>query len=292
MSLVSGEELASFHENGYVKLDGVVPEEKCQAVIDAIWERLGADPDDTETWYSTPEGMDQHWPSRTDGMVELSHHQALWDTRQDPNTYQAFAEIWDEEALWVNVDRCNMTPPRHPDYPEMDNSFLHWDVDLSDGRSLDTGGSDLPYGIQAVLFLDEVTEEQGTFQCVPSVYRSLEAWDETHERGDMSEEAYEDEIERVPGGTGDLVIWDSRLPHGNGSNTGDEPRFAQYVKMAPADFGDHERRTRRIDAWRERRTFGEDPSEWEPRNLDPAELSSLGQKLLGLDPWPDWLPDD
>ena len=187
------------------------------------------------------------------------------------------------------MDRCNMTPPRHPEYPEMDNSFFHWDVDLSDDRSLDTSGSDLPYGVQAVLFLDDVTKEQGTFQCVPSVYRTLDEWYRTHDRGELTEEAYEDDTVRVPGEAGDLVIWDSRLLHGNGSNTGDRPRFAQYVKMYPADFANREVRARRVANWRELRSFDEDPSNWEARNLDPAELTSLGEKLLGRAPWPGWL---
>jgi len=291
MSLVSDEEWSSFHENGYVKLEGVVPEAKCEAVVDTIWERLGANPDDPETWYTTPSGMDEHWSSRSGGMVELSHHQTLWETRQDPNTYQALAEIWNEEALWVSMDRCNMTPPRHPDHPDLDNSFLHWDADLSDDRSLDTGGTELPYGVQGVLYLDTVTKEQGTFQCVAEVYRNLREWCDNHEQSDMSQENYGSEATRVPGETGDLVIWDTRLPHGNGSNRGERPRFAQYISMYPARFADPDARARRIADWRELKPHGEDPSEWERRNFDPAELTSLGQKLLGTDPWPGWLSE-
>ena len=289
MSFVTDDEAAHFHEYGYVKLEDVVPEQKCQAVIELIWDRLGADPDESHTWYTTPRGMDDHWPSRPGGMVELSQHQALWDTRQDPTCYQAFAELWGEEALWTSMDRCNMTPPRHPDHPELDNSFLHWDADLSDGRSLDTSGTDLPYGVQGVLFLDEVDEEQGTFQCVPSVYRDLESWVEDHEQGDLTEAAYADDIVRVPGSAGDLVIWDTRLAHGNGSNTGEQPRFAQYISMYPARFADHDARRRRIESWREREPFGEDPSNWEHEQYEPATLTGLGQRLLGLDPWPGWL---
>ena len=289
MTLVTSAAADQFYEHGYVKLDGIISEVKCQAVIDLIWHRLRADPHDPETWYSTPYGMDEHWPSRNSGMVELSQHQALWETRQDPTCYQAFAELWNEEALWVSMDRCNMTPPRHPEHPELDHSFLHWDADLTDGRSLDTTGTDLPYGVQGVLYLDDVSEEQGTFQCVPSVYRNLPTWMAEHDQATMTEETYGDDIIRIPGSAGDLVIWDTRLPHGNGSNNGREPRFAQYISMYPARFEDAEARSSRIAAWQELQPFGTDPSNWEREHYDPAELTSLGQRLLGLTPWPGWL---
>lgn len=108
----------------------------------------------------------------------------------------------------------------------------------------------------------------------------------------MTEAAYEEDTARVPGEAGDLVVWASRLPHGNSSSTGDRPRSAQYVEMYPATFPNRAVRDRRIAAWRERRPFGEGPSNWESRNLDPAELTPLGEKLLGRDPWPGWTSAD
>ena len=39
---------------------------------------------------------------------------------------------------------------------------------------------------------------------------------------------------RVPAEAGDLVIWDTRLPHSAASNIGDAPRIAQYITMNPA----------------------------------------------------------
>lgn len=288
MGLITDDQLEFFRRNGYVKLNSLVSPDNCQAVIDAIYERLDADPDDPETWYTKPAGMDDHWESRSGGMVELSHHQSLWDNRQDPNVYQAFTELLDEEALWVSMDRCNMTPPAREEHPELDNSFLHWDADLSDEGSLKTGGSDLPYGLQGVLFLDDVSEDQGTFQCVPSVYRNLDEWYETHTQSDMTEEAYEEETVRVAGEAGDFVIWDTRLPHGNGSNQADAPRFAQYITMVPARFHDHEARSHRIERWRTLDPHGDDPSNWERRHLEPADLTSLGDRLLGLAPWDGW----
>ena len=39
----------------------------------------------------------------------------------------------------------------------------------------------------------------------------------------------------IVGGAGDLIIWNSFIPHGNAANTSDSPRLAQFVTMVPAD---------------------------------------------------------
>ena len=38
-------------------------------------------------------------------------------------------------------------------------------------------------------------------------------------------------IKSIPGRAGDLLIWHSGLLHGNGRNTSNRPRFAQYIAM-------------------------------------------------------------
>jgi hypothetical protein len=45
------------------------------------------------------------------GMVEVYNHQCLWDNRQHPRIHDAFVDIWDQEELWVTIDRANLNPP-------------------------------------------------------------------------------------------------------------------------------------------------------------------------------------
>jgi hypothetical protein len=84
VSLIAAEDRELFRENGYVKIPNAVPEENCQAAIDAIWECPSQDPAAPETWYDPPEGMAEHWDSRLGGFVKLFHHQSVWDNRQHP----------------------------------------------------------------------------------------------------------------------------------------------------------------------------------------------------------------
>ena len=294
MPLVTDEEHAFFRENGYVKLEGVVPEALCEAVIDDIFTHTGRDRDDPETWYDPPKGLDEQFSSA--GMLEMYHRQSMWDVRQHRHTYQAFAELLGTEQLWVSIDRVNMTPPSHEEHPELDYGFVHWDVTLEDvPRPVPQ-----PHGVQGVVYLDDTTRDQGGFCCVPELFGDIDAdWldDRVASRDNPSELTEADlddyEVEAIPGEQGDLVIWDRLCPHGNGRNQADDPRFAQYVLMSPEGFRNVERREERIDCWRNSSNPAGSAFPGDPRELEaetpPAHLTPLGRKLLGLDPWGHWL---
>jgi hypothetical protein len=270
---------AFFAENGYVIVHDAVPPENIGAVIDLIWEFLEMDPEDPEDWYREPH--------RTSGTVEVYQHQALWDNRQHPRVYKAFREILGTDRLWVSMDRACMKPPRHPAHPEYDHKgFIHWDAD--------TSKLPVPFGVQGVLCLTDTEADQGGFQCVPGMHRNLEAWIATQppDRDPRVPDLTGRTVVPVPGRAGDLIIWNRLLPHGNGHNVSDRPRLAQYLLMYPERFHNEEERQRRIRLWQERlcpggRAFPGDPRGKEQREYRTAELSELGRRLLGLEPWED-----
>jgi hypothetical protein len=277
MSLLSPDDHAFFAENGYVIVPNVVPQENLDAVMEAVWEFLGMDRSDPEDWYREP--------LRTNGMVEMYQHQALWDNRQHPRVYQAFMEILGTPKLWVSTDRVNMKPPLHPAHPEYDHKgFIHWDVDTTQRPQR--------LGVQGVLYLADTDVDQGTFQCVPELFRQFETWVETQppDRDPRTPDLTGFEVEPIPGKAGDLLIWNRMLAHGNGRNVSAKSRLAQYITMSPAREDNEEARQDRITRWRDRlpppgKAFPGDPREWEQRCGKIAELTPLGRKLLGLDRW-------
>ena len=98
------------------------------------------------------------------------------------------------------------------------------------------------------------------------------------------------ELKHVATESGDLVIWHSLLPHGTGRNNSSRPRLAQYITMFPAREDDEAMRQERISLWRERKSperkaFPGDPRRWEIEYGSTAELTPLGEKLLGLKRW-------
>ena len=85
--VLSEQDVAFFHENGYVVVPNAVPEENLEAVLSAVWQFLEVDgmkPDDSSTWYP---------PQRKSALVHLHQHPALWDNRQHPRLYQAFVDL-------------------------------------------------------------------------------------------------------------------------------------------------------------------------------------------------------
>jgi hypothetical protein len=281
LQVLNEKDLEFFQRNGYVVVHDAAPSQNLEAAIVAVWEFLGMDPDDPSTWYPK-----DRWGS----IAYIHQHQALWNNRQSPRLYQAFADLLGEEKLWVSMDRAGMKPPIHPGYPHYnDSGFVHWDLDTS---------QPLParLGVQGVLALADTAPEMGGFQCIPGFHRVLESWireqpaDRNPRSPDLSRLPEGYEVTPIPMKAGDLVIWDRRLAHGNGRNEGSRPRLAQYITMSPASDNE-EIRQERIACWRERRA----PSYWEreipapfkdrERANPPAELTPLGRKLLGLDLW-------
>ncbi len=295
MSLLTDRDLTHFRENGYAVIEDVVDAAKCEAVVEDMYWFTGREPDDPETWYEPPDGLDEHFSSV--GGLEMYHTQSLWDTRQDETLYQAFAEVLDEEALWVSIDRVNMTPPANEDHPEIDNALrMHWDTDISalPERVVQSWGTEqIPWGVQGVLHLADTAPNQGGFTCYPGVYRDLTELaancDGELTVDDIDLDAYE-QI-NVGANQGDLLIWDRLLLHGNGRNRSATPRLAQYVLMAPERFADAETRHDRIATWRDQEAIAT-PGDGDPRNREkerpPATLTPLGRKLLGIDPWHGW----
>lgn len=273
MAVLSTEDRAFWDENGYVIIHEAVPQKNLTAVVDAVWEFLQVDRNDPETWYKAP-------VSRA-GMVEVYQHQALWDNRQHPRVYGAFAELWGRPDLWVSLDRANMNPPaRQPDWDYQ--GMYHWDID--------TSLKPLPVMMQGVLYLVDTGADGGGFQCTPGFHRKFHEWVKTQpaDRHPHRPDPTGLEIKTIPGKAGDLLIWNSMLPHGNSRNKSKQPRLAQYITMSPP--GSEEDRQFRIKAWRERLSPGGKPFPGDPRGLEQkygktAELTELGRKLLGLDPW-------
>ena len=80
------------------------------------------------------------------------------------------------------------------------------------------------------------------------------------------------------------------LPHGIRKNTSTKPRLAQYISFSPAMEEAEPLRQWRIASWRDRIApegypFPGDPRRWEQIRYGRAELSELGEKILGLRGW-------
>ncbi|WP_367390771.1 phytanoyl-CoA dioxygenase family protein [Lewinella sp. LCG006] len=271
-------------EQGYVVIKNAVPREQAEATAAFLWEFEGKDPNDKNTWYTAPRAEMKMKELAGTGMVEVYNNQHLWNNRQTKKVYEAFVDIWGTEKLWVTIDRANLNFPMRPGYEY--KGFIHWDYDP------DTK----PQNVQGVLALaDQTDENMGGFQCIPWLFRNYDAWkltqpeDRNHFKPDTT--GLEDKIVKVPLEAGDLLIFNSSEPHGIRPNhSEDKVRIAQYISMMPAQEDNEALKEWRVNSWKNRiapegYAFPGDPRNWEQTKYERAELSDLGEKLLGLKKW-------
>jgi hypothetical protein len=209
--VLSTEDLAFFDQNGYVVVTNAVPLEQCRAAAQAIWEFIGKDPDDPDTWHAGTTGI----------FVPLYHHPALWANRRSRRIHKAYAQLWGTPDLWPLVDRVSMNPPER-DAWKFPGPRLHWDMALV---------PPVGFGVQGILYLSDTASHQGAFTCVPGFHRNLDAWLRSLPASADPREQDLTNLRTVPvaGSAGDLIIFHQGVPHGGSPNRATRPRIAQFL---------------------------------------------------------------
>jgi Phytanoyl-CoA dioxygenase (PhyH) len=208
--------LACWQETGLVVVPAAINTATCAAARQAVWDYLGSTPADPTSWY--PKRL-----NRT--MVQLFQHPALEAARRSPRVHKAFAQLWGTPDLLMTTDRCGFNPPENDQWL-FPGPGLHFDVALE---------PPVPFGIQGLLYLTDTAANQGAFTCVPGFHRSIDQWlaNASEQERDGNAPGLVPDARPVPGQAGDLVLWDSRLPHGSSPNRASFPRIVLYLTMAP-----------------------------------------------------------
>lgn len=274
--LVTEDHLRQLEERGATRIESVIPTEYAQAVIRALPEVSIVDFSDPLSWYAMP----KEYPA----VIPSHHHQSQWDIRQRPRLHQAFSELWGTEMLWVTMDRVGFIPPLRRGEPE--RCALHWDIDPRIESRI----------YQAIVYLTDASPDRAPFTTVPGIYQGLDAWFEDRPDFDFTQVDFSaEEAFPFPGRSGDLVIWDSRLPHGPGINRSSLPRIMLAVTMFPAEESPlrgstplHWSREEQIEWWRTKRAppwWRDVPNQRDPEPGAPAVLTELGRRLVGIEKW-------
>ena len=269
---------------GYIVIKNAIPREQAKSTADFLWEFEDKNPEDPTTWYTAPRAEMKMKELAGTGMVEVYNNQYLWSNRQTKKVYNAFVDIWGTEKLWVTIDRANLNFPIRKGHEY--KGFIHWDYDPETK----------PQNVQGVIALSDQTDvNMGGFQCIPWLYQNYDSWKltqpEDRNRFQPDINGLEDKIEKVAMEAGDLLIFNSLLAHGIRPNLSkNKVRIAQYISMMPAEEDNKELKQWRINSWKNRvapegYAFPGDPRNWEQTKYKTAQLSSLGEKLLGLTKW-------
>jgi Phytanoyl-CoA dioxygenase (PhyH) len=262
-------------EFGWARIEGAVPVVLCGELVHILASELDVPINDPPRWDGYGREMGD--------LIPIWGHQAQWNIRQHPNLHRIWAALWGTEKLCVSLDSCRFTPPFRVGYAEPYG--IHWDHDPWD---------DSKRMFQGVLALTDTAADQGGFCCAPSLYKNRAAWPRKPSVDASGVESWlatttEPEILYPSARAGDLIVWDSRLAHGNSKNRSSNPRLAFYVMMGPSN--DSFRRAA-VESWRTGRCVAWWRSRPEYDRVEPwppATLTALGRRLLGLDEWSDFL---
>jgi hypothetical protein len=226
--VLSKDDLEFWEENGYVIVREAISKTEARASEEAVWNYLEMNPNDAQSWYKS---------GKTQGiMIQSFHTEAFRRNRQSKRLRKAFAQIWETADLWTTIDRIGFNPPEKSGVWEFPGPRLHWDMSLE---------PPLYFGTQGILYLTDVSKEQGAFTCVPFFHRKIEDWLKNLPLGANPRQQGLEALGAKPiaAGAGDFIIWHQALPHGSSPNRARFPRIVQYINMFPNRRDDN-------DAWK------------------------------------------
>jgi ectoine hydroxylase-related dioxygenase (phytanoyl-CoA dioxygenase family) len=217
---LGADDLAHWDEHGYVILRNAISREAAEITEMAIYDFLGMDRDEPESWYRDSLGH-SIW-------VPLLRHPAMVANRCAPRIHKAHAQLWGREDLWVTIDQVGFNPPERKNWA-FPGPHLHWDATLAEPHNLE---------LQGILYLADVAEDQGAFSCVPGFHRTLKQWLKSVPANLSARDHAQRTLSMKPiaAKRGDMIIWHHLLPHGSSPNNAQRPRVVQYMSLRPTRF--------------------------------------------------------
>ncbi|WP_127019542.1 phytanoyl-CoA dioxygenase family protein [Rheinheimera mangrovi] len=218
-SVLTEQQLAFWHQFGYLVVPAVLTPEQCEQSRAAIWHYLQASPEQPQSWYRQL-GLCEKI------MLPLFRHPALDANREVPLIRQVFEQLWQRTDLVMSTDRVSFNPPQTSDwaFPGPD---LHWDMPLR---------SPVEFATQGLIYLTDTTEQQGAFCCVPGFHLKAENWITSQGKTEfeLQQQRWADwPVKAIAAKAGDLIIWHHALPHGPSANTTHQPRMVHYINCYP-----------------------------------------------------------
>lgn len=293
------EAIAALDAHGVAVFPGVLSAAQAArtaAEVRAAVTRLhGVDFEDPATWGSA---------LHRQGFTELYHLPTMWENRQNPDLHALFARLLGTERLWVSVDRVGVKRPGRVPDPRRPGQWFdkpEWGRDIDIHFDLNPWHLPAERRLQALIALEDTATDQGGFACVPGFHHEIADWAAANPRWAKPPEKvfvrFKDKaltrarLARIAAKAGDLVVWDSRLPHGNSRNHSDRWRLCQYLTFFPAVEANRPLQEEALEAWRTGHRPGVYPGgkaafDHGPQveaTDTPPPLSALGRRLLGLD---------
>ena len=212
--VLSETDLQFFEDNGYLILKNAISKEDCLATQQIIWEFLGMEPSNPDSWYVAH-------PEQKGLMVNFFEHPILEKNRASARIKKAYEQLYQSKQIYKTIDKVSFNPPITPNYT-FKGSDLHWDVSLQ---------QPIPFRLQGLIYLSDCGPKDGAFHCVPGFHNSIADWITQVPEGENVRTYAVENLKpiAITGEAGDMVIWHQALPHCATPNYGSTPRMVQYL---------------------------------------------------------------
>jgi hypothetical protein len=189
-----------WNEHGYVIIREAISKEDCETAIDLICDFINIKRDDPSTWYAAH-------PEKQGIMLQLFQHPVLEKNRRSEKIKLAYEQLWGRKDIWVNTDRVGFNPPETHTW-KFPGPGLHWDVSLQ---------LPIPFGLQGILYLNDIASNQGAFTLVPGFQNKIESWLKNlpASADPRNENIHALGTQPVVANAGDFIILHQALPHGS-----------------------------------------------------------------------------
>jgi len=260
------QDIIKFEHRGYIVVKNAIPISLAQDLASTM---LACQKENNKCFQETQDDY-------AGGIVRMVHHPLQWKLRESPIIYLAFCQLLKESKLWVSLDRGKIVPPASFK-GNLQKGFIHWDINTNYPHN--------PIPLQGLVALTDAVADQGGFQCVPGFHHKFSEWKEKQplDRDPFHPSLLGLEVVPIEMRAGDLVIWNSLIPHGNGPNLSSNPRIAQIVRMFSCKSYGKNTLQQRLEMWENKLPYNH--SALNMLNWDEPALSPLGERLLGICDW-------
>lgn len=267
--ILSEEEVAQFHEQGYILLKGVLTREEVAYYHDHILDMVPRD-------LSIP----AHWgvhngrlkPMNEDGSPTFDTPELL-PLLINEKLYRAAAQLLGSTRL-RSMDGSIGITLRNAGGTNILSQRLHLDASVPNTvNNFQFTQQELQVG--GCYYFNDVEPQGGGIHVVPGGHRLVEEKARAHAEGRQLYEKWKNitdfpETVEVIGEAGDFALLHHLMPHAASHNHRPKPRIAQFTRFIREDHSHYPAKPAAPDQYNQAQLH---------------VMTSLGRKLLGVDPW-------
>lgn len=220
--LITPEQKEFYETNGYLMVSGLIPEALLNTAVEAMWEAIGASPDDPNTWQTTAYSPTPEHNQKIVACYTPEILQAASELVGDPlDTFQPPPTPFPIN-VFPTTSEWEWYPP-HIDHSIKEHGHHTFPRPYRIASMLYLNGAGV-HGATTVVWSGSHKKVLALAQSDPTRYALMWTLNQDLDKADIGNR------KEVPAKPGDILFYDYLLAHTGSMNTGKTPRLAMNRK--------------------------------------------------------------